>query len=147
MAAVGLAFAYKDSVTRCCQAKGGPFMGEVWIRTTNNGLVRADKVTEITSSRGSLQEDVGYSLKVIVDGKAHVLIDDSSLPGTLAQRLEHARHMEDALLVSMERARATDALMVVSYEPENERWSVAAVAELVGGVPAETPSREMTGAS
>ena len=63
-------------------------MGEVWIRTINNSLVRADKVTEIASTRGSLHEDQGYALKVIVDGKAHVVIDDGGLPGSLPERLE-----------------------------------------------------------
>jgi hypothetical protein len=37
-------------------------MGEVWIRTLGNGLVRADYVTEISSTRGSLHEDQGVSL-------------------------------------------------------------------------------------
>ena len=37
-------------------------MGEVWIRTISNSLVRADKVTEIASTRGSLHDDQGYAL-------------------------------------------------------------------------------------
>jgi hypothetical protein len=107
-------------------------MGEVWIRTLGNGLVRADRVTEISSTRGSLHEDQGYSLKVIVDGKGHVLIDDADLQGTLAERLEYARHVEDALLLAMDEARDSDAAVVISYEPERERWSAAPVTVLAG---------------
>lgn len=110
-------------------------MGEVWIRTLGNGLVRADRVTEITSTRGSLHEDQGYSLKVIVDGKGHVLIDDEHLQGTLPERLEYARHVEDALLLAMDEARASDASVVISYEPERERWSSAPVNVLTGRLP------------
>jgi hypothetical protein len=110
-------------------------MGEVWIRTLGNGLVRADNVTEISSTRGSLHEDQGYSLKVIVDGKGHVLIDDSELQGGLAERLEYARHVEDALLLAMDEARDIDAAVVISYEPERERWSAAPVSVLTGRLP------------
>ena len=122
-------------------------MGELWIRTISNSLIRADRVTEISSTRGSLQEDQGYSLKVIVDGKPHVVIDDSDLQGSLAERLEYARHVEDALLLIMDEARGTEVAMVVCYEPENERWSLATAAELAGALRAEAPPREMTGAS
>ena len=107
-------------------------MGEVWIRTLGNGQVRADRVTEISSTRGSLQEDQGYSLKVIVDGKGHVLIDDDELQGPLADRLEYARHVEDALLLAMDEARDSDTAVVISYEPERERWSAAPVTVLAG---------------
>ncbi|GGI69875.1 MULTISPECIES: hypothetical protein [Pseudarthrobacter] len=107
-------------------------MGEVWIRTLGNGLVRADRITEISSTRGSLQEDQGYSLKVIVDGKGHVLIDDDELRGSLAERLEFARHVEDALLLAMDEARDSDTAVVISYEPERERWSAAPVTVLAG---------------
>lgn len=107
-------------------------MGEVWIRTLGNGLVRADKVTEITSTRGSLHEDQGYLLKVIVDGKSHALIDDSDLQGTLDERLEYARHVEDALLLAIDEARDSEASVVISFEPERERWSSAPVTVLTG---------------
>ncbi|MGN7199497.1 hypothetical protein [Arthrobacter sp. SAFR-044] len=110
-------------------------MGEVWIRTLGNGLVRADRVTEISSTRGSLHEDRGYSLKVIVDGKGHVLIDDGGVQGSLSERLEYARHMEDALLLAIDEARENDASMVISYEPERERWSSAPVSVLTGRLP------------
>jgi hypothetical protein len=122
-------------------------MGELWIRTISNGLIRADRVTEISSTRGSLQEDQGYSLKVIVDGKPHVVIDDSDLQGSLAERLEYARHVEDALLLAMDEARGAEAAMVVCYEPENERWSLATAAGLAGTLRSAAPPREMTGAS
>lgn len=111
-------------------------MGEVWIRTISNSLVRAEKVTEIASTRGSLHEDHGYALKVIVDGKAHVVIDDGELPGTLAERLEHARHLEDALLIALDEAREADTSMVVFFVPESDRWALAAAAELAGRIPA-----------
>lgn len=110
-------------------------MGEVWVRTLGNGLVRADRVTEISSTRGSLYEDRGYSLKVIVDGKGHVLIDDGDLQGSLAERLEYARHMEDALLLAIDEARGNEASTVISYEPERERWSAAPVSVLTGRLP------------
>ena len=110
-------------------------MGEVWIRTLGNGLVRADYVTEISSTRGSLHEDQGFSLKVIVDGKGHVLIDDSDLQGGLSERLEYARHVEDALLLAMDEAREIDAAVVISYEPERERWSSAPVSVITGRLP------------
>ncbi|MDQ0800167.1 hypothetical protein [Arthrobacter sp. SLBN-112] len=110
-------------------------MGEVWVRTLGNGLVRADRVTEISSTRGSLHEDRGYSLKVIVDGKGHVLVDDAGLQGSLPERLEYARHMEDALLLAIDEARENDASMVISYEPERERWSSAPVSVLTGRLP------------
>ena len=110
-------------------------MGEVWVRTLGNGLVRADRVTEISSTRGSLHEDRGYSLKVIVDCKGHVLVDDAGLQGSLPERLEYARHMEDALLLAIDEARENDASMVISYEPERERWSSAPVSVLTGRLP------------
>jgi hypothetical protein len=111
------------------------FMGEVWIRTLGNGLVRAANVTEISSTRGSLHEDQGYSLKVVVDGKGHVLIDDSDLQGAPDERLEYARHVEDALLLAMDEARDIGASVVISYEPERERWSSAPVSVLTGRLP------------
>lgn len=111
-------------------------MGEVWIRTIGNGLVRADKVTEISSTRGSLHEDQGYSLKVVVEGKGHVLIDDGDLQGTLAERQAYARHVEEALLLAMDEAREGGSTTVITYQPEQERWSLAAAAELAGRVPA-----------
>jgi hypothetical protein len=111
-------------------------MGEVWIRTISNSLVRADKVTEIASTRGSLHDDQGYALKVIVDGKAHVIIDDGGLPGSSTERQEYAGHLEDALLFALDEARGSDASVVVSFEPETERWAFAPAAELAGRIPA-----------
>jgi hypothetical protein len=111
-------------------------MGEVWIRTISNSLVRADKVTEIASTRGSLHDDQGYALKVIVDGKAHVIIDDGGLPGILLPLGGRAGHLEDALLFALDEARGSEASVVVSFEPETERWAFAPVAELAGRIPA-----------
>lgn len=107
-------------------------MGEVWLRTISNSLIRADAVTEIASTRGSLHEDLGFSLKVIVQGKAHVLIDDGGLQGTLAERLEYARHLEDALLLAMDEAKGLDKSTVVAFEEENEVWSFCPAADLAG---------------
>jgi len=107
-------------------------MGGVWLRTISHGMVRADRVTEIASSRGSVHEETGYSLKVIVDGKAHILVDNSSLPGTIEQRLEHARQMQDALLAAIDAANGESASVVISHEPEGERWMLAAAADLAG---------------
>ncbi|HEY8702553.1 MAG TPA: hypothetical protein VIM08_16570 [Arthrobacter sp.] len=112
-------------------------MGEVWIRTINQGLVRADMVTEIASTRGSVHEDQGYLLKVIVEGKSHVLIDDSYFPGTLADRLEHARHLEDALLLALDAAALMEQSVVVCFEAEGERWELATASELAGALTAE----------
>ncbi|KNH23219.1 hypothetical protein ACU18_00265 [Arthrobacter sp. ZBG10] len=110
-------------------------MGDVWIRTLGNGLVRADRVTEISSTRGSLHEDRGYSLKVIVDGKGHVVIDDGDLPGSPDRRLEYARHLEDALLLAIDEARGAGSATVIAYEPESGRWSAVPVAALTGRLP------------
>ncbi|ELT43374.1 hypothetical protein G205_18759 [Arthrobacter nitrophenolicus] len=52
-----------------------------------------------------------------MDGKGHVLIDDADLQGSMAERLEYARHMEDALLLAIDEARDSDASVVISYEP------------------------------
>jgi hypothetical protein len=109
-------------------------MGEVWIRTVNNSLVRGSMVTEIASTRGSLHEDQGYALKVILDGKAHVLIDDGELRGSLAERLEYARNLEDALLLALDEAGRMEEPAVVEHDPERDRWQVIAGAELGGGV-------------
>lgn len=107
-------------------------MGEVWIRTVNNSLVRASMVTEIASTRGSLHEDQGYALKVILDGKAHVLIDDGELRGSLTERLEYARNLEDALLLALDEAERMEASAVVEHDPERDRWQVVTAAELGG---------------
>ncbi|MET3720907.1 MULTISPECIES: hypothetical protein [unclassified Arthrobacter] len=111
-------------------------MGEVWIRTISNSLVRADKVTEIASTRGSLHDDQGYSLKVIVDGKPHVVIDDGGLPGSSTERQDYARHLEDALLFALDEASESGASVVVCFQPDTERWALAPAAELAGGLPA-----------
>jgi hypothetical protein len=111
-------------------------MGEVWIRTISNSLVRADKVTEIASTRGSLHDDQGYALKVIVDGKAHVIIDDGGLPGSSTERQDYARHLEDALLFALDEAREAQASVVVCFEPGTERWALAPAAELAGRISA-----------
>lgn len=109
-------------------------MGDVWLRTISNSLVRADAVTEIASTRGSLHEEQGFALKVIIQGKGHVLIDDADLQGGLADRLEYARHLEDALLLAIDEAKLAAASTVVSFEPESQRWSLAAAPELVDGL-------------
>jgi hypothetical protein len=113
-------------------ASKGVLMGGVWLRTISHSMVRADRVTEIASSRGSVHEETGYSLKVVVDGKAHILIDDSSLPGTMEERLAHAQQMQDALLAAIDAADGEGASVVISHEPEGECWTLAATADLAG---------------
>jgi hypothetical protein len=71
-------------------------------------------------------------LKVIVDGKAHILVDNSSLPGTMEERLAHAQQMQDALLAAIDAANGASASMVISHESEGERWMLAAAADLAG---------------
>jgi hypothetical protein len=109
-------------------------MGDVWIRTISQSLVRADRVTEIATSRGSVHDDQGYSLKVVADGKASILIDNSDLAGTTGERLEHARRMEDALLLAMDAASSTNASVVISYEQDGERWILRPASELAGEI-------------
>ena len=109
-------------------------MGDVWIRTISQSLVRADRVTEIATSRGSVHDDQGYSLKVVADGRASILIDNSDLVGTTSERLEHARRMEDALLLAMDAARGTNASVVISYEQDGERWILRPASEVAGEI-------------
>jgi hypothetical protein len=104
-------------------------MGDVWIRTTSHGLVRADKVTEISSSRGSLHEEMGYAVKVVVGGKAFTLIDDGELVGTMDERLDHARQMQDALLTAIDEASSSSPSMVISHEKDRERWLLTPASE------------------
>lgn len=109
-------------------------MGDVWIRTISQSLVRADRVTEIATSRGSVHDDRGYSLKVVADGKASILIDNSDLVGTTGERLEHARRMEDALLLAMDAASGSNASVVISYEQDGERWILRPASEVAGEI-------------
>lgn len=115
-------------------------MGDVWLRTISNGLVRADAVTEIGCSRGSLHEEMGYSVKVVAGGKAHPLIDDSDLEGTMAERMEHARQMLDALLKAMDAAGNGGPSTVISHEPASGRWRLTPSSKLAAGV--EVPGVE-----
>lgn len=110
-------------------------MGEAWIRTTGNGLIRADRITEITSTRGSLHADRGYLLKVIVDGKGHVVIDDGDLPGSPDSRLEHVRHLEDELLFAIDQARNSEASTIITFAPDSLHWTAVPVAALAGRLP------------
>lgn len=107
-------------------------MGGVWLRTVSHSLVRADQITEIACSRGSVHEEKGYSLKVVIDGRPHVLIDNSDLPGTMAQRLDQAQQMQDALVSAIDAAGSMGASMVISHAPESERWILTAAADLAG---------------
>jgi hypothetical protein len=113
-------------------ASKGVLMGGVWLRTISHSMVRADRVTEIASSRGSVHEETGYSLKVVVDGKAHILVDNSSLPGTIEERLAHAQQMQDALLAAIDAANSEGTSVVISHEPDSERWMLVATADLAG---------------
>lgn len=105
-------------------------MGDVWLRTTSRGLVRADRVTEIGSSRGSLHEEMGYAVKIVAGGKAHTLIDDGELTGTMDERLDHAKLMQDALLVAIDEASSSIPSIIISHEKERERWLLTPASEI-----------------
>ncbi|WP_426997154.1 hypothetical protein [Pseudarthrobacter sp. N5] len=110
-------------------------MGDVWIRTASQGLIRAGHVTEIGTSRGSVHEETGYAVKAVAGGKAFVLIDDSDLVGTQAERLDHARQMQDALLLAIDAANDSSQSMVISYENVGERWILTPVSGLASDFP------------
>ncbi|WP_427134703.1 hypothetical protein [Pseudarthrobacter sp. S9] len=110
-------------------------MGDVWIRTANQGLIRADKVTEIGTSRGSVHEETGYAVKAVAGGKAFTLIDDSDLMGTQTERLDHARQMQDALLLAIDTASDANPSMVISYERDREGWMLTPASDLASDFP------------
>jgi hypothetical protein len=109
-------------------------MGDVWLRTTGQRLVRADAVTEIGSSRGSMHEETGYALRVVAGGKAFTLIDDSDLGGTMDERLQHACRMQDALLVAIDEARNGSLSVVIHHDPARERWVLTPASELASNI-------------
>jgi len=112
-------------------------MGDVWIRTINHGLVRAERVTEIAASRGSVHEERGYSIKAVAEGKAYILIDNSDLEGTAGARFGHAGRMQAALLLAVDEARTAATPMVISYEQAGERWVLIPASDIAGeAVPA-----------
>jgi hypothetical protein len=105
-------------------------MGDVWIRTISHSLVRADRVTEIASSRGSVHEERGYSIKAVAEGKAYILIDNSDLEGTANARFAHAGRMQAALLLAVDSASTAAAPTVISYENDGERWVITAASDI-----------------
>lgn len=107
-------------------------MGDVWIRTISHSLVRADRVTEIASSRGSVHEERGYSIKAVAEGKAYILIDNSDLEGTANARFLHAGRMQAGLLLAVDAASATPAPTVISYEQDGERWIITPASGIAG---------------
>jgi hypothetical protein len=112
-------------------------MGDVWIRTISHSLVRADKVTELASSRGSVHEERGYSIKAVAEGKAYILVDNSDFEGTVNSRFGHASRMQAALLLAIDAASTAAAAMVISYEEHGERWIVTPASDIAGvSVPA-----------
>jgi hypothetical protein len=108
-------------------------MGDVWIRTANLGLVRADTVIGISSSRGSVHEEAGYAVKVVTGDRAFTVIDNSDRVGTMAERLDYARRMQDALLLAIDTASNTSPSVVISHEEDSERWVITPASELAGG--------------
>ncbi len=109
----------------------GASIGDVWIRTANRGLIRADRVTEIGSSRGSVHEETGYAVKVVAgNSKAFTLIDNSDRVGTKTERLDHARQMQDALLLAIDAASDAGPSMVISHEEDRESWMLTPVSDL-----------------
>lgn len=119
-------------------------MGDVWIRTISHSLVRADRVTEIASSRGSVHEERGYSIKAVAGGKAYILVDNSDLEGTANARFGHARRMQAALLLAMDAASAAAAPMVISYEQDGERWILTPASDIAGVTVPAAPGLEST---
>jgi len=115
-------------------------MGDVWIRTISHSLVRADRVTEIASSRGSVHEERGYSIKAVAEGKAYILIDNSDLEGTAKARFGHAGRMQAELLLAVDAASTAAAPMVISYEQDGERWITTPASELAGMPVQATPA-------
>ena len=107
-------------------------MGDVWIRTISHSLVRADRVTEIASSRGSVHEERGYSIKAVAEGKAYILIDNSDLEGTTKARFGHAGRMQAALLLAVAEASTAAEPTVISYENDGERWVISAASDIAG---------------
>jgi hypothetical protein len=110
-------------------------MGDVWIRTADQGLIRAAKVTEIRTSRGSVHEETGYAVTVVAGGKAFHVIDDSEFVGAQAERLDYARRLQDALLLAMDTARGAEASMVISYEKDREGWMLTLASDLARDFP------------
>ena len=119
-------------------------MGDVWIRTISHSLVRADRVTEIASSRGSVHEERGYSIRAVAGGKAYILIDNSDLEGTANARFGHARRMQAALLLAMDAASTAAASMVISYEQDGERWILTPASEIAGVSVPSAPGTDST---
>jgi hypothetical protein len=119
-------------------------MGDVWIRTISHSLVRADRVTEIASSRGSVHEERGYSIRAVAGGKAYILIDNSDLEGTANARFGHARRMQAALLLAMDAASTAAASMVISYEQDGERWILTPASDIAGVTVPAAPGVEST---
>jgi hypothetical protein len=107
-------------------------MGEVWIRTISHSLVRADRVTEIASSRGSVHEERGYSIRAVAEGRAYILVDNSDLEGTPKARFGHARRMQAALLLALDAASNAAASVVISYEQDGERWVLTPASDIAG---------------
>jgi glutamate dehydrogenase/leucine dehydrogenase len=107
-------------------------MGDVWIRTISHSLVRADRVTEIASSRGSVHEERGYSIKAVAEGKAYILIDNSELEGTASARFAHAARMQAALLLAVDAASTAATPTVISYENDGERWAISSASDIAG---------------
>jgi hypothetical protein len=117
-------------------------MGDVWIRTISHSLVRADRVTEIASSRGSVHEERGYSIKAVAGGKAYILIDNSDLEGTANARFGHANRMQAALLLAVDAASTVPESMVISYEQDRERWILTPASDIAGAsVPATAAAK------
>lgn len=107
-------------------------MGDVWIRTVSHSLVRSDRVTEIASSRGSVHEERGYSIKAVAEGKAYILVDNSDLEGTANARFGHAGRMQAALLLAVDAANTAAVPMVISYEQDGERWVITPASDIAG---------------
>ena len=107
-------------------------MGEVWIRTISHSLVRADRVTEIASSRGSVHEERGYSIRAVAEGRAYILVDNSDFEGTANARFGHASRMQAAMLIAIDAASTAASAMVISYDEHGERWILTPASDIAG---------------
>jgi len=119
-------------------------MGDVWIRTADNVLIRADQVTAISSSAGSNYETTGYQVHAELTGNRNYnLIQNRDRVGDADERRSHAGQMQDALLLALDSAARSqgdgfsmattgDNSKVISYNEASEHWLITEAYKLAG---------------
>jgi len=119
-------------------------MGDVWIRTADNVLIRADRVAAISSSAGSGYETTGYQVQAELTGdRNYNLIRNRDRVGDADERTSHAGQMQDALLLALDSAARSqgdgfsmattgDNSKVISYDDARERWLITEAYKLAG---------------